>query len=270
MWLILTEPYDDTGAWLAQGLRPYAPGPVIHLTTRDIAQGASTAHGLENGSAWFQVRLADGATIDSRTLRGVVNRVCALPPGLACRLRSPQRDCAERNFGLPLLHLLHHFDGPVLNRPTAHGISGDFRLDFEWAALASQVGLTRTPSRPVWSTAPASRAGPDVASLAVIAEHVVSLPAGAVEVPAHVVICCRRLAALSRTSLLGLDLTRSVEGSWHFLRANPRPNLIPGGDPLLEAVAHSLSTTTPRAAAALHHPLATTQRASASPTFVTP
>src|SRR5687768_5862165 len=141
MWLILTEPYDDTGAWLADGLSAHAPGPVVHLTTRDFAHRAHTTRLIVGSDDWFRITVDNGVTIDSRSLRGVVNRICALPPGLASRLNDPQRDDAQRNFSLPLLRLLHGFPGPVLNRPTAQGVSGDFRLDFEWTALASQAGL---------------------------------------------------------------------------------------------------------------------------------
>ncbi len=246
MWLILTEPYDDTGAWLTEGLRAHAPGPVVHLTSHDILHGASTAHGLDEGVAWFHLRLASGLTIDSRTLRGVVNRICALPPGLAFRLRPPHRDSAERNFGLPLLHLLHGFAGPVLNRPTPQGISGDFRLDFEWAALAAQVGFARTPARAMWATRPSLRNPPDVVTVAVIGDHVLPLDADATEIPAGIVSCCRRLATLSRCNLFGLDLTRTDSDSWHFLRANSRASLIPGGWPVLNAVARALAAPVQR------------------------
>lgn len=241
MWLILTEPYDDNGAWLAQGLRPHAPGPVVHLTTRDITQGASTAHGCEDGNAWFHVRVASGQTIDSRSLRGVVNRVCALPPGLAFRLSLPLRDSAERNFGLPLLHLLHGFDGPVLNRPTAQGISGDFRIDFEWSTLATQVGFVRTPSRPAWSNRRTAASEMDVTQVLVIGEQTIAPDLDAATLPTGVAACCRRLAALSRTSMLGLELTRDANDDWHFLRANSRASLRPGGERALAAVAQALT-----------------------------
>lgn len=248
MWLILTEPCDETGAWLADGLRAFAPCPLARYTTRDIAHGARTARVVEGGDDWFQISVDHRATIDSRTLRGVVNRVCALPPGLAFRLQSPHREYAERNFGLPLLQLLHHFNGPVLNRPTAQGISGDFRLDFEWAALASQVGFPRATSRLMWAGSraderkPEDRDTPDIVSVAVIGDQVVPLTREPTLLPGATIASCRRLAALSRTTLLGLDLLKVPSGEWQFFRANPRTNLIPGGDAVLAAIARALTS----------------------------
>lgn len=261
MWLILTEPYDDTGAWLADGLRAYAPGPVAHLTTHDFAHRARTSHLVVGGDDWFQVTAENGATIDSRALHGVVNRICALPPGLALRLHDPQRDSAQRNFGLPLLRLLHGFAGPVLNRPTAQGISGDFRLDFEWAALASQAGLSRAPARPTWPTARppgrihATEPASDIVPVAVIGDHVLALDEAATRLSSAVISSCRRLAALSRTSLLGLELMRTATGEWLFLRANPRVNLVPGGTDVLAAVARALTIPTVRAQPGRNQPL---------------
>ena len=248
MWLVLTEPYDEAGAWLADGLRSHAPFPVTLLTTREITQGAQTTHGSDDGREWFRIQLYNDIVIDSRELRGVVNRVCALPPGLAFRLQAPQRDYAEQNFGLPLLHLLHGFPGPVLNRPTPQGISGDFRLDFEWSALATQVGFSRTPARQLWNkSAPHSRSGsPEKASavtgVVVVGDQVVPLNESTASLPPFAVSCCRRLAALSRSTLLGLELTRTSGEEWQFLRASLRPNLTPGGARVLAAVARVLSS----------------------------
>jgi hypothetical protein len=265
MWLILTEPYDDTGTWLAEGLRPLTSEAVVHLTTRDLTQRARVCQVVADGESWFRVTVENGRTIDSRTLNGVVNRICALPPGLALRLHDPLRDSAQRNFGLPLLRMLHDVAGPVLNRPTAQGISGDFRLDFEWAALANQVGLPRAPARPAWPPARVpdrshtNMSASDIVPVAVIGDQVLVLDNVDTRLPGNVIASCRRLAALSRTSLLGLDLMRSSPGEWKFLRANPRVNLVPGGAEVLTAVARALTVATVRPTVGkIQPPVATT------------
>ena len=59
--------------------------------------------------------------------------------------------------------------------------------------------------------------------------------------PSEIRAGCLRLAALSETPLLGIEFARASEKSWTFAGATPMPDLRLGGEPLLDALALTLS-----------------------------
>jgi hypothetical protein len=52
---------------------------------------------------------------------------------------------------------------------------------------------------------------------------------------------CRRLASLAGATLLGIDFAPDDEGDWQFTGASVMPDLITGGDALIDALAEALN-----------------------------
>lgn len=247
MWLILSEPCDPAATWLAGGLRSCTPLPVVHFTSSDIGPSACSERGVDGAGVWFSIRTAGGRAIHSRELRGVVNRIWALPPGLAMRMNLPDRRPIVRNIVAPLLRWLHRFPGPVLNRPTAQGLSGDFRLPNEWVALAEESGFFNLPQMSAWREeacpGPEPAAADEVTRVVVVGAQVLSLDDPGRAVPGALAARCLRLASVARASLLGIDAVRVFPRDWRFAGATFWPDLTRGGTALLDAVAGALRVT---------------------------
>lgn len=204
-------------------------------------------HRLGSAGAVGEVTLADGRQVASTSVRGVLNRLVqtAWDPG---RVRSEDREYAAQELAAFYMSWLRCLPGPVLNPPTPQGLSGYWRHESEWAVLAAQAGL-RTPPLSMghghapgrWLFPDEEAADPTALSVVVVGDAVI----GAAARP-DVGNACRRLAHLSRTPLLGVDLLDDAHGST-FLHATPHPDLDVWGDDLLVALAGALRPQAPAA-----------------------
>lgn len=251
MWLILTEPFDPSGAWLSDGLSARSGQLFSHFTSLDIGGDARCERGGETGREWFRLHTRDGAIIDSRTVRGVVNLLFSMPPGLATRMNPADRTAAIRNFAAPFMRWLHHCPGPVLNRPNAQGICGDIRLPAEWVSAAESAGLPCLASETPWSHSSwfgrpeDTRDLPPMQRVLVAGDTVLPLAARGAALPAHIAAACRRLSVATHAPLLGIDLIPLPGDRWCFVAAHRRPDLQPGGQQAIEAVARALGLGRP-------------------------
>jgi hypothetical protein len=180
---------------------------------------------------------ADGRVVDSRSVHGVINRLWALPPGLARRMNLPDRRHVVRNFTQPVLRWLSAFPGIVLNRPLAQGLSGDYRLDGEWCMLADRIGFMSAPDiLPADSCGPAAR----FAKVMVVGTKVVPLQKSRLPLSSVLAEKCLRLAKAARTDLLGIEAVRLWPSNWRFVNASFWPDLHTGGARLLDILVDEL------------------------------
>jgi len=263
MWLILTEPFDPSGAWLSDGLSAYTGQVFRHCTSNDIDRDARCERGGATGYEWFRLHTSSGTIIDSRTVRGVVNLLLSMPPGLSKRMNPADQAASVRNFAAPFMRWLHHCRGPVFNRPNAQGICGDIRMPAEWVSAAESVGLPCLASETHWSRSswfdrPERVDGlPPIQRVLVIGETIVSATEG-MSVPAHIATACSRLAVQTGAPLLGIDLVPLRSDRWCFAASHYRPDLKAGGQPAIDAIAACLGFTRP------HRPAPETSRTSST------
>ena len=121
VWLVLTEPTDPDGAWLAHGLQARGLDPVLHLTTDDLVEGATWAHTVGEHGAGFRVRLADGTTLRSEQIAGVVNRIGYITPAHVIDVVEADREYVLHELNAFFMSWLASVQAPVLNPPTARG-----------------------------------------------------------------------------------------------------------------------------------------------------
>ncbi len=251
MWLILTEPFDPSGAWLCDGLTARSGQLFHHCTSNDIDRDSRCERGGETGREWFRLHTRDGTVIDSRTVRGVVNLLLSMPPGLSKRMNPADQTAAVRNFAAPFMRWLHHCRGPVFNRPNAQGICGDIRMPAEWISAAESVGLPCLASETHWSRSSwFSRPDrveelPPLQRVLVIGETILPLSTRGASLPAHITTACSRLAVLAQAPLLGIDLVPLRGDRWCFAGAHHRPDLKAGGQPAIDAIATCLGLARP-------------------------
>lgn len=237
MWLVLSASSDAAAAWAAAGLRARGLHPLHHLTAEGLAFGVTWEHRIDGDGVQVRLSQLSGLTVNGSEVRGVLNRLLTAPLYAALLAQPADREYAQQELAAFFMSWLEALPGPVLNPPTAQGLSGAWRHPSEWMHLAAAAGL---------STAPytlSSRLGAFTPSP--FPTHSVIVVDGEVVGPSLSPTLregCQRLAALAQTPLLGIDFGFDAAGRWVFVGATPQPELRRGGEAFLDALALTLTT----------------------------
>jgi hypothetical protein len=260
MWLMLCESDDHSALWASHGLRARGLEPLEIVTPQALVYGLRWDHRLGVRDTHVAIRLHDARVIDSARTRGVINRLGYLPVSLFAQACDTDRLYAQGEMTALFMSWLAAMPAPVLNRPTAQGLCGAWRHASEWMMLAAEAGLSTRPyhqngkSNPPSTSAFAAAGAAAPPALAdsrktralvlVVGSRVVA--PHAIDLPSPIADGCARLARLAGQGLLGIDLTREVDGRWLFNDASPRPDLRAGGAALLDALAEAMRDGAPR------------------------
>lgn len=237
MWLVLCDDLDAAAYWAYDGL--CARGvPAEFVPASTMSRAVRWVHRVGPRGATVQVDLPDGRRIDSRSVRGTLNRMTWLrpPPSYAA---SPDGDYALQELLALYLSLLRCLPGPVLNAPSSQGLSGRMRYPLDWVLLAARAGLASLPyvmsSRDAGDEA-ALRPPPSAAAV----RHAVLVASGRVfgdpVSPRGAAAACQ-LADLAGVGMLGLRLATTADGTTWFEGADLYPDLRPFGGELLDHLA---------------------------------
>jgi hypothetical protein len=243
MWLILCSAHDAQARWAYEGLRARGLAPLELVTAESLAYGLGWEHRIEGDAATARVRLRDGRALSHDGVRGVLNRLTYVPTNHLAM--TPDHDYISQEFTAFFMSWLHALPRPVLNPTTGQGLCGSWRHPSEWVLLAARAGLPapdyRQSSADAFDEARAERsifpAGTPLRRAIVVGPRVVGGPDTP---PAEIAEGCLRLAGLAGVPLLGVDFAADGAGEWTFAGASPLPELIPGGEPLLDALADAL------------------------------
>ncbi len=239
MWLVLCTSNDRPALWAANRLRARGLVPLVVLTPELLHFCFRWRHRLTTDHPpSTEFTLTDGRTIRSTDVRGVLNRLSAMPAHLVDQLAPADRAYALQEWTALHVSWLNALVAPVLNRPVMQGLGGAWRQPSEWTWLAARAGLKTTVFRQgvralvsLSDLRPARRSGPSR-----IVYVVDGQPVGG-ELLEQTATACVRLAALAGTRLMGIDLE---VGSDRFVAASPMPDLRWGGEPLLRALTVAL------------------------------
>ena len=233
MWLLLCNSNDRSALWAARGLRARGIDPLEVLTPELLHYSRRWEHRLEpDGRTSLALTLADGREIDGGGVRGVLNRIPAVPSHLVAHLVETDRDYAQQEWTALHMSWLSSLHVPVLNLPVSEGLCGAWRHASEWAWLAMHAGLA--PGDYVQTSAasgPAARDFPAVRTVITVDSR------GFGDVSEDVADACAHLAALAATRVLGVDLDRDTG---RFVTASPLPDLRAGGEAMLDGLARAL------------------------------
>jgi hypothetical protein len=241
MWLAFCDSTDQAALWAAEGLRTRGLDPLVWVSPEGLAGSRCWEHRVNRTGADIAITLADGSRLESKAVRGVLNRLVTVPYEPLRHVEPEDCEYASQELTAFFLSWLHALPCPVLNRATPQGLSGSWRHRSEWVWLSAQAGLP-TPRyrqsslsdeevRDAKGTSPAGA----VVTVLAVGQHVVGESA-----PPSILNGCRRLAHLTGTPLLGIEFTADSDGAWTFSGATPQPNLRRGGDALLDALASAL------------------------------
>ena len=237
MWLVLCERGDPSAPWARSGLAARGLGPVELVVAEALSYAPLWVHHLADDTVVSEVGLADGRRIASEDVRGVLNRLVAPPVGHLGGAAPSDRDYAAQELFALMLSWLEAFRCPVLNRATPNGLSGPWLERSEWCVLAERAGL---PVAPYTAASSGSNGSDGVAP--VDAPAIVLTVAGTVigDAPEEVADGARRLGELAGADLLELEFSVDAEGAWAFAGASAMPDLIAGGEQLLDRLAEVL------------------------------
>ncbi len=231
---VIAFPGDAAAMWAADGLRRAGVDVRCVSPVRLLAMPVFR-HRLGKAAADDHVRFesTDGTRIDSRELRGVLQRVARLPVAEVVG-NGPDAAYASAELAAAWRGWLASLGPRVLNPPTHDGLCGPAWEPSRWAQVAGRVPEVSVPDLH-WSTSePAPQEQRPRTRLIVLdAEQV--FPA----VPLPVARAARAIARASNTPLLGLDLAVGSRGVVYG-GATPLPDLRVGGPALLDALSQRL------------------------------
>jgi hypothetical protein len=241
-WLIVSQEHDEAARWAANELPGAGIEPVHHVTDTNLLS-ATWEHRVSMEGCSTMLALADGRAIDSREIRGTLNRLVQAPvPALAFE----DRQYGFHEMSALVMSWLASLPGPILNPPDTRGLAGAWRWPSKWAMLAAEAGLAAAPvtvdtDRELPASGDSWIAWPPHAP---VAEDVIVVGEAvfAIEPLAESTIDgCRRLACVAQTPLLGLVFSCATCGETPMLiGATPLPDLRAGGSGLIEALADAL------------------------------
>lgn len=242
MWLVLCSANDISAHWVYHELKHRGLEPIEMVYAEALPFSLSWEHRVGAGGVSISITLPDGRLIDSKSIRGVINRLIAVPPMQMAH--SPDGEYATQEFAALFLSWMNALPEPLFNRPTPQGLCGQWRHVSEWMWLASKAGLpvvaySQTSEDQINEALVERRLFPTGTPTRTII--VLNGRACGPDVPAAIREGCARLSELAGTALLGLEFAFDQNNNWIFAAASPMPDLRYGGEELLDQLASTLS-----------------------------
>ena len=238
-WLVLCYPNDPSALWAVAGLTRRGLVPIDVVSPEALVCSQTLVHTINEGRSRTTFNLPDGSLIDSTRIRGVLNRVTRLPTSHLHGAAREDASYAQQELHAIVLSVVHGLES-VINAPTPQGLAGRCRTSVEWLWLAGRAGLRTIDHIEGDLRASAQPAAPWGTDRTVIVFD--GRPFGP-PMREDVAAAAARLATLSETRLLGVDLVEASEGDWWFTGASAAPDLRVGGEALLDALATALGGT---------------------------
>lgn len=232
--LVLCSSSDLPAVWTHRALRAAGLASVELVTSEMLALTTNWEHRLGAAGVSTSFVLPDGRRVASEDVGGVLNRMMAPPEALIAQAVPADRDYVQQEITALYLSWLNSLAGPVVNRPTPQGMAGRWRHTSEWAMVAYEAGFS-VPLYRQTGHDPTDRGYASLAPADAVTARVIVLDGTVfgLELPDPVAASCARLAELSNTELLGIDLFATRDSPWTFAWATPLPDLQIGGMPLV-------------------------------------
>jgi hypothetical protein len=233
VWLVVCSPADRSALWAARGLRARGLAPLEILTPEALVHALHWEQRLDrDGRATSRIVRHTGLAIDGAAVQGVVNRAAALPMIHLARARAEDRAYAASEWAALVSSWLSSLDN-VVNLPVPPSLAGSARSAAEWRWLAAGAGLDIEVCH-VGEEAPGTTSpGAAAVRVVVLDDRVFG------DVPPEIRQACVHLREASGDRLIGLGFAVSAGGP-RFLDATPLPDLMVGGEELLDHLSEAL------------------------------
>jgi hypothetical protein len=235
MWAVLCWRHDQSALWAFDRLRRRGRLRPLELFLLDDLSSprARWEQRLSGGSTTFRVELPNGRSLDSRIVRGVLNRAVSAPTAAPIVGHPEDRAYATAESAAFAASWLRSLGPRVVNPPRPNGLVGPFLHTLQWRALARRAGLDVVPFL-ADSSAPAVDDG--------LARSVTALAVGgrllADAAPAGVRAGVATLSGLVDLPLMSVRFSGESDpaGPWRLVDAWPYPDLFLGGEAGIEAL----------------------------------
>jgi hypothetical protein len=141
MILAILEPTDRAALWLCHELSGALASEIKLVTPTQLICSRSLEQRLSSTDTSWNVVLANGETISSASVSGVINRLGTSPTAHLQRATAGDRDYAGAELHAFLLGWLAAMPCPVLNPPAPNSLWGAGHGSLEVAHFAAQCGL---------------------------------------------------------------------------------------------------------------------------------
>jgi hypothetical protein len=234
--VILAEPADSGALWLRAQLDRRLTAPVEIVTPAKLVYARSIVHRLASTQTESRFELGDGTTLRASELRGIVNRLAAVPTAHLAGAAAAERDYAATELHAFLLGWMASLECPLLNPPAPENLAGPSHSPLSALHFAALSGLP-CPRTRVAADAP----GPPAPATGRLVRHFVldgqvigsPLPAGL------------RDAMIMFARLWGARLvqieTACQDGRHEFVAASSVVDFPAGGDALVRAIVRVFS-----------------------------
>ena len=238
MWLVLCSSTDAAALWVYQALGQIGLSPIHLVTAESLDSCRRWDHRLTKTGDSTSFVLPDGRVIESRYLRGTVNRILS-PATIQLPMAVPEdRGYAAQELYAFYASWLKTLPAPILNTPAPQGLCGRWPHISEWVWLASRAGL-RTPKYRMSSNDISGNdhdtsvvEGQPIKTAVVVRDGVFG-----VDMSDSIAASCIRLAELSGVETLGINFYYDRRGELTFASATPMPDFRLSGWPLIEKLA---------------------------------
>ena len=242
MIVILCHPGDAAALWLAATMREFVGGGIELVTVEELVYSRRIVHRQNDYGDSGSIALADGRTLRAETIAGLVNRVSYLPTQHFARALAEDRAYAEAELHAFLLAWINGVAGRVINPPLPAALGGGTFPLPTLVHLAAMAGLPTEAWRA--SAAPGADSQPPLPTThaAVVFDRRIF----GMLLPRALQEGCRRLAALTGTSLLQIEFIQTDGRGFRFKSATGAVDFRIGG----KSLARDLALAFARSAAA--------------------
>lgn len=237
MILIIAEPADLGALWLRSQLARLLADPVEVVTPAQLVYAPSILHRLTSRCSNGDLRLSDGRTLRMSAVRGMINRMGAVPTAHLHAADAAERDYAASELHAFLLGWLASFDCPVLNPPSPESLAGPSHSRMSALHFAAIGGLG---CRPISITTMAPQPLEQAPTQSTVVHFVLDGQVIGPILPAAMRDAMVAFARLWGTRLVQIE-TVSVDGCNEFVRATSLVDFQAGGGTLVRAIARALS-----------------------------
>ena len=237
MIVVLAEPADSGALWLRAQLDRHLAAPVEIVTPARLVYSRSILHRLTSSQTESRFELGDGTTLRTSEVRGIVNRLTAVPTAHLDGAAPAERDYAATELHAFLLGWMGSLDCPLLNPPAPENLAGPLHSPLSALHFAALSGL---PCRCASVTADAPGPPPPAVAGRPVRHFVLDGQVIGPPLPAALRDAMIMFARLWGARLVQIE-TICQGGRHEFVSASSVVDFHAGGDALVRAIARVFS-----------------------------
>jgi hypothetical protein len=232
MWLVISEPNDDSGIWAYQKLKKIGLEPIELVTPEELSYLRGCEYEITSNGSRFEFDLYSRKKIKSESIRGILNRL--LYVHTTHFINSEDAGYASEELNAFFIGWLGSLEVPILNKPLPYNFAGRDRHIAGWRYLAAKSGLRTLKFNSAEEYIPNLIPGTNGYEMTAIIldDTVVDVESA---LPSEIKQGCIKLGSLSETRLLQVFFS-SMDKELLFSHATPFPELALGGNTIVDKI----------------------------------